>query len=144
MLYCESGLTAVVPLICTSEVWGQVPGFSFPEFPQSSQAHSGGLQTLVTVSPSVYRYGRKYSISQGLSRYGVGDPDFWHERSRWDRARRGCNEGPRRQIWWGLDRRACVGECWEVSFHSTGGEGAPPGVGKTGMGVRGANSSVQP
>ena len=29
----ESGLTEIIPLICTSAIWGQYPVFSHPEFP---------------------------------------------------------------------------------------------------------------
>ena len=32
----ESGLTEILPLICTSTIWGQYPVFSHPEFPQGS------------------------------------------------------------------------------------------------------------
>ena len=32
----ESGLTEIMPSICTSTIWGQCPGFSYPEFPQGS------------------------------------------------------------------------------------------------------------
>ena len=34
------------------------------EFPQGSLANVGGLQSLMPVTSFVYRYGRKYSISQ--------------------------------------------------------------------------------
>ena len=44
----ESGLTEINPLICTSAIWGLYPVFSYPEFPQHSQAHVGGLQSLMT------------------------------------------------------------------------------------------------
>ena len=30
----KSGLTEIIPLICTSALWGQDPVFSHPEFPQ--------------------------------------------------------------------------------------------------------------
>ena len=75
----ESGPTEIIPLICTSAVWGQYPVFlprefpqgspwgaaavlwlldgrySFlPEFPQGSPAHIGGLQALTTVISFVY------------------------------------------------------------------------------------------
>ena len=32
----ESGFTDLIPLMCTSAVWGQHPMFSHPEFPQGS------------------------------------------------------------------------------------------------------------
>ena len=32
----ESGLSEIIPLICTSLIWGQYPVFSHPECPQSS------------------------------------------------------------------------------------------------------------
>ena len=45
----ESGLTKIIPLICTSAIWGQYPVFSHPEFPQDSLAHlPQWLQLLVT------------------------------------------------------------------------------------------------
>ena len=76
----ESGLTEIIPLICTSAVWDQYPMFSHPvfsqgsflgewlqsagcqladivfgpEFPQSSYVHLGGLQSLMTVTAFVY------------------------------------------------------------------------------------------
>ena len=31
-----SGLTEIIPLICSSAIWGQYPLFSHPEFPQGS------------------------------------------------------------------------------------------------------------
>ena len=30
----ESGLTEIIPLICTPGIWDQCPVFSHPEFPQ--------------------------------------------------------------------------------------------------------------
>ena len=30
----DSGLTEIIPLICTSAIWGLYPVFSHPEFPQ--------------------------------------------------------------------------------------------------------------
>ena len=33
----ESGLTEIIPLICTSAIWGQYPAFLHPESPQGSQ-----------------------------------------------------------------------------------------------------------
>ena len=86
----ESGLTEIIPLICTSAVWDQYPMFSHPvfsqgsflgewlqsagcqladivfgpEFPQSSYVHLGGLQSLMTVTAFVYWDGRKHCISQ--------------------------------------------------------------------------------
>ena len=75
----ESGLTDIIPLMCTSALWGQYPVFSHPEFPQGSPrewlqseggwmagilsspefpqgspAHAGGLQSLMTVTSFVY------------------------------------------------------------------------------------------
>ena len=44
----ESGLTEIIPSICTSALWGWCPVFSHPEFPQGSLAHVGGLQLLMT------------------------------------------------------------------------------------------------
>ena len=32
----ESGLTEIIPLICTSAIWGLYPVFSHPEFPQAA------------------------------------------------------------------------------------------------------------
>ena len=32
----EPGLTEVIPLVCTSAVWGLYPSVSHPEFPQGS------------------------------------------------------------------------------------------------------------
>ena len=32
----ESGFTEIIPLICTSAIWGQCPVFSHPDFPQGS------------------------------------------------------------------------------------------------------------
>ena len=32
----ESGLTEIIPLICTPAIWGQYPVFSYPEFLQGS------------------------------------------------------------------------------------------------------------
>ena len=32
----ESGITEIIPLICTSAIWGQHPLFSHPEFPQAA------------------------------------------------------------------------------------------------------------
>ena len=32
----ESGLTEVIPLMCTLAIWGRYPVFSHPEFPQRS------------------------------------------------------------------------------------------------------------
>ena len=32
----ESGLTEIIPLICTSAIWGQYPVFSHPESPQGA------------------------------------------------------------------------------------------------------------
>ena len=46
----ESGLTEIIPLICTSLIQGQYPMFSNPESPQVSLAHVGGLQSLMTVT----------------------------------------------------------------------------------------------
>ena len=44
----ESGLTEIIFLICTTAIWGLYPIFAYPEFPQSSLAHVGGLQSLMT------------------------------------------------------------------------------------------------
>ena len=86
----ESGLTEIIPLICTSAVWDQYPTFSHaefsqgsflgewlqsagcqladavfsPEFPQSSYVHLGGLQSLMAMTSFVYWDGRKYCISR--------------------------------------------------------------------------------
>ena len=32
----EDGLTEIIPLICTSVIWGQYPVFTPPEFPQGA------------------------------------------------------------------------------------------------------------
>ena len=32
----ESGLTEVIPLMCTSNIWDQNPVFSHPQFPQAA------------------------------------------------------------------------------------------------------------
>ena len=94
----ESGLTELIPLICTSPVWGQYPVFSHPEFPQGSlygvaavwwlldggysflpkfpqgsAAHIGGLQALLTVTSFVYWYGWKYSISPMSEELTMGE-----------------------------------------------------------------------
>ena len=50
----ESGLTVVIPLIYTSAIPGLYPVLSYPEFPQGSQAHAGGLQSLMTTTSFVY------------------------------------------------------------------------------------------
>ena len=45
----ESGLTEIIPLMCTSAIWGLHPVFSYPEFPQGSPAHHQlWLQSLMT------------------------------------------------------------------------------------------------
>ena len=33
----ESGLTEIIPLVCTSGIWGQHPVLSHPEFPQGAR-----------------------------------------------------------------------------------------------------------
>ena len=33
----ESGLTEIIPLICTSAIWSQYPAFLHPESPQGAQ-----------------------------------------------------------------------------------------------------------
>ena len=33
----EAGPTEIIPLICTSAIWGQYPDFLHPEFPQGAQ-----------------------------------------------------------------------------------------------------------
>ena len=50
----ESGLTEIIPLICTSAIWGQYPVFSHPGFPQGSLAPLGVLQSLMTVTSFDY------------------------------------------------------------------------------------------
>ena len=45
----ESELTEIIPLICSSAIWGQYPVFSYPEFPQGSLAHVGHLHSLEAV-----------------------------------------------------------------------------------------------
>ena len=40
----ESGLTEIIPLKCTSAIWGQYPAFLHPESPQGAQLQ--GLQWL--------------------------------------------------------------------------------------------------
>ena len=47
----DSGLTEIIPLMCTSAPWGQYPVFSHPKFRQCSLAHTRGLQSLMTVNP---------------------------------------------------------------------------------------------
>ena len=37
----ESGLIEIIPLICTSAVWGQYPVFSHPETPQGAPFWGG-------------------------------------------------------------------------------------------------------
>ena len=34
----ESGLTEIIPLICTSAIWGQYPVFSHPELPRGASS----------------------------------------------------------------------------------------------------------
>ena len=50
----ESGLTEIIPFICTSALWDQYSVFAHPEFPQGPPAHIGGLQVLMTVTSFVY------------------------------------------------------------------------------------------
>ena len=38
----ESGLTEIIPLICTSDIWGQCPLFSHHESPQAALYRVGG------------------------------------------------------------------------------------------------------
>ena len=40
----ESGLTEIIPLICTSAIWGQCPVFPHPEFPQGCSLMAAGWQ----------------------------------------------------------------------------------------------------
>ena len=44
------GWHEIIPLICTSSVWGQYPVFSHPEFPQ---AHHWGRSPLVWTGPTL-------------------------------------------------------------------------------------------
>ena len=44
----ESGLTEIIFLICTTAIWGLYPVFAYPELPQGSAAHVGGLPSLMT------------------------------------------------------------------------------------------------
>ena len=87
----ESELTEVIPLMCTSAIWGQYPVFSYREFPQgspkgvaavcwlldgrySSLPVPSGLTSspwavsavLMTVASFVYWYGGQYSICHTL------------------------------------------------------------------------------
>ena len=50
----ESGLTEIIPFICTSALWSQYPVFSHSEFPQGSLAHERGLQSLMAVISFAY------------------------------------------------------------------------------------------
>ena len=59
----DSGLTEIIPWICTSSTQGQCLVFSHPEFPQGSPAHQPWwLQLLMIVTSFVYWCGRKCSI----------------------------------------------------------------------------------
>ena len=56
----EPGLTEIIPLICTLNIWGQYPVYSHPEFPQGTLAEPGGAavaEVLAVSSPFVYILG---------------------------------------------------------------------------------------
>ena len=68
----ESGLTESTLLICTSAIWGLYPVFSYPEFPQGSQAHVGGLKSLMTDVARNIPFLISSPLGQGFDQY-LGD-----------------------------------------------------------------------
>ena len=42
----DPGLIEIIPLTCTSPIWGQYPLTSQPEFPQGSPAHCSALAAI--------------------------------------------------------------------------------------------------
>ena len=49
----ESGLTEIIPLMCTSAVWGQCPAFLHPETPQGAQLGAAALAALLRAATSL-------------------------------------------------------------------------------------------
>ena len=55
----ESGLTEIIPLICTLAVWGQNPVFSHPELPQGAPAQRLYCDGLMAAMSFVHGHGRQ-------------------------------------------------------------------------------------
>ena len=67
----ESGLTEILPLICTSAIWGQDPVLSPPEFPQGAPSGVGGMGGVATLSDD-FDGGHYVSILSSLRAHHLG------------------------------------------------------------------------
>ena len=73
----ESRLTEIIPLMCTSAIWGQHPAFLHPECPRCTVGGSCGVCWLDGCSILCYWYGRWHSLSATMTVLTLKEGPLW-------------------------------------------------------------------